>query len=85
MRSYYAPYRLLSRVHIFAVLNPATLEFGPRALAVCCGRRALGRAWWLLFGRLGHAVKPRRRGQPRPVRISVVLSQATRVAKMVFM
>lgn len=62
LRSSYAPYRLLSRVHIFAVLNPATLEFGPRVLAVCCGRRALGGAWWLLFGRLGHAVKPRRRG-----------------------
>lgn len=80
MKSYYALYRLLCRVHIFAVLNPATLEFGPRALAACCERRALGGAWWLVFGCLGHAVKPCRRGQLRPGRISVVLFQATGVA-----
>lgn len=70
-KSYYAPYRLLSTVHIFAVLKRGTLEFGPRALAVCCERRALWGAWWLVFGRRGHAVKPRRRGQLGPVRISV--------------
>ena len=43
-KSYYAPYRLLSGVHTFSVLNRGTLEFGPRALAVCCERRALGGA-----------------------------------------
>lgn len=32
-RSYYAPYRLLSRVHIFAVLNPAAVEFWPQSLS----------------------------------------------------
>lgn len=58
----YAPCRLLSRVRIFAVLSRGTMEFGPRAVAVCCERRALGGAWRLVFGRLGRAVKPRRRG-----------------------
>lgn len=58
----YAPCRLPSRVRIFAVLNRGTAGFGPRALAVCCERRALGGAWRLVFGRLGRAVKPRRRG-----------------------
>lgn len=82
-KSYYAPYRLLSGVHTFSVLNRGTLEFGPRALAEFAAR---GGRWGEPDGwcsgasdTLSNPVGGDSRGQLGVLRV-MALSQATRVA-----